>query len=162
MKTSANPWRQYCGSSQKTVIGMTAVGWSKRLCCAAAVFRLISINPEAIVARMLITKPIPIRCRQVMPTGLPVNRRATGTKRRSYRGKPIRTVRVLNIDMLAGGIWKEGDRWRSMLRACWIVKLPKWECEATRSIVAAHIGSIRMMDFNSSILCTVASLHRFG
>lgn len=32
----------------------------------------------------------------------------------------------------------------------------------TRRIPAAHIGSILMMDFSSSTLCTVASRHRFG
>jgi hypothetical protein len=49
-----------------------------------------------------------------------------------------------------------------MLRACWIVKLCWWEDEATSKIPAAHMGSIRIMDFNSSTRWTVASLHRFG
>lgn len=75
---------------------------------------------------------------------------------------PVRTVKVLNMDMVAGGIWKEGDRCLSMLRACWMVKLERWECEATCNMADAHIGSILRMVFTSSTLWTVASLHRFG
>lgn len=97
-----------------------------------------------------------------MPKGFLVNLRAKGTKRRSYRARPMRTVVMLKIDNVAGGISKEGVRWRFMLRACWIVKLPRCEYEVTSNIPAAHMGSMRIMHFSSSTLWTVASLHRFG
>ena len=97
-----------------------------------------------------------------MPDGFPMNRRAKGTKRRSYRTRPMSMVMLLKIDKEVGGIWKEWDRWRFIVRACWMVKLSRWEDEAKSEIPAAQIGNIRIMHFNSSTRCTVASLHKFG
>lgn len=111
---------------------------------------------------MFIMKPIPILCREVMPDGFRVNLRAKGTKQRSYTTIPMSTVRMLKIDKLAGGIWTEWDRWRSMERACRMVKLCWCEDEVTCRIPAAQMGSIRTIDLSSSTLWTVASLQRFG
>ena len=43
-----------------------------------------------------------------------------------------------------------------------MVKLCRCEDEAIRAIPAAHIGNIRIMHFNSSTRCIVASFHKFG
>ena len=66
------------------------------------------------------------------------------------------------MERLAGGISNVGVRWRFIVRACWTVKLCWWEEAVTSRIPAAHIGSIRIMDFSSSIRWTVARRHRFG
>lgn len=73
-------------------------------------------------------------------------------------------VRVPKMERLAGGISKEedGERWRFMVRACWMMKLCWWEWEVTSRIPDAHMGSILIMHFSSSTLCTVHNLHRFG
>jgi len=59
---------------------------------------------------MFTTKPTPILCRHVMPDGFPVNRRAKGTNRRSYRTRPLSMVMMPKTDKVAGGIWKDRDR----------------------------------------------------
>ena len=43
-----------------------------------------------------------------------------------------------------------------------MVKLRECEDEAKTKIPAAHMGNIRIMDFNSSTRWTVAILHKFG
>ena len=43
-----------------------------------------------------------------------------------------------------------------------MVRLSWCEDEAKSTIPVAHIGNIRIMDFNSSTRCTVVSLHKFG
>lgn len=162
MKTSATPWRANWGTNQNTLMGIMALGLSSKLWFAAIAFLFISTKDATIVAKMLTMKPMPILCSDVMPEGFLVNLRANGTKKRSYRTIPISTVRTLKIDKLAGGIWKDGDRWRSMVRACWMVKLCWCDDEVTCKIPAAQMGNIRTMDFSSSTRWTVASLQRFG
>lgn len=120
------------------------------------------MNDETIVATMLMTKPIPIRCKHVMPEGCPVNRLASGTKRRSYKTRPESVVRMPKMDRLAGGISNDFVKCRSMVRACWITKLCRCEDEVTSKIPAAQIGNIRMIVLSSSTLWTVTNLHRLG
>jgi hypothetical protein len=72
------------------------------------------------------------------------------------------TVMMPKKDILAGGIWKEFDRRRSMVRACCVLKLPLCEFAVTSKIPAAQTGSNLRKDFSSSTRCTVASFHRFG
>jgi len=162
MKISATPWRKYWGTNQNTLIGIMAFGSSKRLNLAAADFLFISIRAATTVAMMLMTKPIPILCRLVIPEGFPVNLRAKGTKTRSYKTTPDIMVSTLKMDILAGEISKEGERWRSIERACRITKL--WRCdeEVISRIPDAHIGSILMIDFSSSTLWTVTNFHKSG
>ncbi|WVZ07515.1 hypothetical protein V8G54_020861 [Vigna mungo] len=102
---------------------MMAFGSSSSWNLAATDFLFISIRAATTVAMMLITKPIPILCRLVIPEGFPVNLRAKGTKTRSYKTTPDIMVSTLKMDILAGEIWNEGVRWRSIVRACWITKL---------------------------------------
>uniref|UniRef100_A0A7C9AA31 Uncharacterized protein n=1 Tax=Opuntia streptacantha TaxID=393608 RepID=A0A7C9AA31_OPUST len=99
-------------------MGIIAAGLSKRLYCAATVFLFTSTIDATIVARMLIRYPMPILCKHVMPDGFPVNLRTKGTKNHSYKASPVSIVTMVNIDRLAGGISNDGDRCRSMLRAC--------------------------------------------
>ncbi|GMP86327.1 hypothetical protein CsSME_00039140 [Camellia sinensis var. sinensis] len=97
-----------------------------------------------------------------MPAGFLVKRRAKGTKSRSYKRRPTITVRFSKMAMVAGGIWKVGERKRSIVRACWMLKLSEWEYAVMARIPADQIGNIRTMDLSSSTRWTVDSLHRFG
>ncbi|KAB8099418.1 hypothetical protein EE612_029460, partial [Oryza sativa] len=71
-------------------------------------------------------------------------------------------VSVVKMIMVAGGIWKRGARWRSMVRACWMAKVKLCDPAAMAVMLAAHSGSMRTMDLSSSTRCTVDTRHRFG
>ncbi|BAS93994.1 Os05g0410601, partial [Oryza sativa Japonica Group] len=66
------------------------------------------------------------------------------------------------MDMVAGGISKRGVRWRSMVRACWMVKVPLCDAAVASRMPADQMGSSRTMDLSSSTRCTVDSRHRSG
>ncbi|WVZ98538.1 LOW QUALITY PROTEIN: hypothetical protein U9M48_043967 [Paspalum notatum var. saurae] len=71
-------------------------------------------------------------------------------------------VSVVKMIIVAGGIWKCGVMWRSMVRACWMAKEKLCDAAAMSVMLAAHSGSMRTMDLSSSTRCTVDTRHRFG
>ncbi|CAA7406406.1 unnamed protein product [Spirodela intermedia] len=64
------------------------------------------------------TRPIPIRVSWLKPRSSPVNRRATGTMMRSYKGTQTMTLRTSKMESDAAGILKWGPMLGSKVLPC--------------------------------------------
>ena len=62
-----------------------------------------------------------------MPVGLPVQRRARGTKSRSYTGMKTTMLTLMNVCSAAGGTLNLAPIRRSSVAACFVKNVEVWE-----------------------------------
>lgn len=103
--------------------------------------------------------PTPMRCKCVMPVGIPVNFRRSGTQIRSYTGMMMikKTMGMIGRD--AGGMLKFLVMLVSMVKPCWTEKV--WSCARQRVIIIEqqNIGSMLRMILAFSTWVTLQSCH---
>ena len=144
------------GNSHNTNMGIVELGWW----VWAILSRFDSTIADAIILRMFRIWPTPSRWRGVSDWWVSFSHNEQRKRSIRVRDMTVDIVGMTTID--PAGILKFGPRWRSIVRAWRIVKLPRIATGILKNMPVDHMGKILIRALRSSTCCKVHKLHGFA